>query len=182
MSHVVIFYNAAGAKASLCMQRSTEVVAACAALGISATVVACPAMNAAVEYLYEPLRVADVLLTLEEDPLEEYGAVLADLCNKTTTTFFSGGLGGTTAGAAIAFAGHQQVLGKAAFSLVQQIVEQHAVASLMQPVVVNGHRQCVINGAVLAAQDMQPVHPATVRMRMLPHEEVRPYLLNLLIV
>jgi ABC-type uncharacterized transport system substrate-binding protein len=179
---VVIVYNADGPLAKNCGEKAAQMQRAFAHLRISASVVACNNMHEIIEDLHEPLRTADVLITLEDDPLEEYAAVLVDLCNKTTTTFFCGGLGGQCAGAAICFGGHQQVMGKAAFSLVQKIVEGLQAAESLEPSAVDGHRQCIINSQALAAQDMQPIDAVAVRLRMVRHAAIAPFLVNLLVV
>jgi ABC-type uncharacterized transport system substrate-binding protein len=179
---VVILYNAAGPLAAHSALKAGQMQAAFAHMCICASVVACKNMHEVIEDLYQPLRTADVLITLEDDPLEEYASVLVDLCNKTTTTFFCGGLAGSSCGAAIAFGGHQQVMGKAAFGLVQKIVEERQPVQRLEPIAVDGHRQCIITSHALAVQDMQPIDVAAVRLRMIRHEAIAPFLVNLLVV
>ncbi len=124
----------------------------------------------------------DVVMTLECQPLEEIASQLAVLCEKTKTTFFSGSLAGVDAGAALSFGGYPQVLGKAAFGMVQKIIEDQSALAALSIGEVTGNRQFIINAERVSAQDMQPVDEKAVRLRMLRHQETVQFTPNLKIL
>ncbi len=179
---VVIAYNASTDLTGYCARYAAHTQAVLSQLSINSGVLSFDATPERTVALEDALRTADVLMTLEVDPLEEYQSVLRALCHKHAVTFFCGGLCGGAGGAAIMFGGHQQVLGKAAYVCVKEYLEGAARPTSGAITFVNGHRQCIIDTRLFKDEDMQPLYETAIRQRMLRHESLAEFVPNLKIL
>jgi len=134
------------------------------------------------EELEKMLGSYDVLMTLDLDPVQALTTVFTELCPRTKTTFFAGSLDGVEVGAVLSFGGYPQVLGKAAFLQVQQIVEGGHMPGALPVIEIVSHRQFVVNMNLTARQDMPDANGGAIRRRMMRYEVTVPYIPNLKVI
>ncbi|MDQ5890949.1 MAG: putative tryptophan/tyrosine transport system substrate-binding protein [Candidatus Dependentiae bacterium] len=179
---VLIPYDLADDVGGLVLRDAQQLQALFTQNKVETTIFPLTDMSRALADLRPLMKEHDVLMTLEIDPLESLTVPLVQLCEETQTTLFTGSLGGMAEGAMLSFGGHAQVPGKAAFVLVQKIIEEGIAPGDVPIVLVTGNRQFVINAHKAEKQHMLPVSEQAVRLRMLRYVHSQQYRANLKIV